>query len=97
MTKEVTAGDYVKFECTTENITSNPELTIVKWTKNGGDCGWPEIIFIHTTQVTTTGNYSCMVGNVINGTHAYSQASEPVELKVKEDNGKANTILFIGI
>ena len=97
VTNKIIAGDHVSFTCTTEDINSNPQLIIVKWTKNGEDCEWPETAFNHTTQVSTTGSYSCKVGNVINGTHAYSQASEPVELKVKEENGKANTILFFVI
>ena len=97
LTKEIIAGDHVTFKCTTEGIISNPELTIVKWTKDGEDCLWPEINFTHVTQVNITANYSCKVGNVVNGTHMYSHLSEPVELKVKEDNGKTNTILFIVI
>ena len=97
VTKEILAGDWVPFECTTEGILSNPGLTIVKWTKDGEDCQWSETNFTHLTQVNTTANYSCKVGNTMNGTHMYSHPSELVELKVREDTGKDNTILFIVI
>ena len=92
--EEINSGDYVTFTCITEGIKSNPGLTIVKWTKNDKDCEWPETAFNHTTQVTTTGNYSCKVGNMINGKDTYSNTSEQVELKVKAAEGEANVIPF---
>ena len=97
MRRQIIAGDHVTFKCTTDGIISNPVLTIVKWTKDGEDCQWPESNFTHITQVNTTANYSCKVGNIMNGTHLYSHPSEPVELKVREETGKDNTILFIVI
>ena len=93
MPEEIISGDYVTLTCTTKNITSNPQLTIVKWTKNGEDCEWPDTSFNHTTQVTTTGNYSCIVGNCINGAPTYSNTSEQVELKFKAAEGESIVII----
>ena len=92
--EEINSGDYVTFTCITEGIKSNPGLTIVKWTKNGEDCDWPKSTFNHTAQVTTSGNYSCMVGNVINSNDTYSDTSEQVELKVKAAEGETKIIPF---
>ena len=97
MTEEINSGDYVTFTCTTENITSNPQLTIVKWTKNGEDCKWQDTAFNHTTPVMTTGNYSCTVGNHINGAPTYSNTSEQVELKVKVVEGESIVIINFNV
>ena len=89
VTGEVNEGDYVAFTCDISGIDSNPELTIVKWTKDGQDIDWPDTSFTHTIEVTATdhGKYGCMVGNVIKGTPTYSDLSGLVELKVKGGGG----------
>ena len=95
VTIEINPEEYVMFECTTEGITSNPELTSVKWLRDGEDSGWPDTTFTYITQVTS-GTYSCQVGNVINGSPKYSTPSEPMALKVERDQGEANVyIIFV--
>ena len=92
VTIQINPEEYVMFECSTEGITSNPELTSVKWLKDGKDCGWPNTTFTHITQVTS-GDYSCQVGNVINGPPKYSAPSEPVTLTVEGEKGEANVYI----
>ena len=95
VTIEINPEEYVMFECTTEGIPSNPELTSVKWLKEREDSGWPDTTFTYITQVTS-GTYSCQVGNVINGSPKYSASSEPVTLTVEGDKGEANVyIIFV--
>ena len=95
VTGEVDEGDYVAFTCGTSGIDCNPELTIVKWTKDGQDIEWSETSFTQIIEVTATdhGKYGCMVANVIKRTPTYSDLSGLVELKVKE--GKANYCRYI--
>ena len=97
VTGEINEGDQVCFTCDTSGIESNPELTIVKWTKNGQDTEWPDTSFTQIIEVTAThhGKYGCMVGNVIKGTPTYSGLSGLVELKVKREGGKANHCCYI--
>ena len=89
VTGEVNEGYYVSLTCDISGIDSNPELTIVKWTKDGQDIDWPDTSFTHTIEVTATdhGKYGCKVGNVIKGSPTYSVLSGLVELKVKGGGG----------
>ena len=92
VTIEINPKENIMFECTTEDITSNPELTSVKWLRDGEDSGWPDTTFTYITQVTS-GDYSCQVGNVIKGSPKYSAPSEPVALKVEGEKGEANVYI----